>query len=43
MYQSRPPDRGDVVLKAPNMILLLSILMLHLLEDEHKRERDGKR
>lgn len=29
MYQRRPPERGEVVLKAPNMILLWLILMLH--------------
>ena len=29
IYQSRPPERGDVVLKGPNMILPLLILILH--------------
>ena len=44
-YQRRPPERGEVVLKAPNMILLLLIIdaSIKILEEtEHQREMAKK-
>ena len=40
MYQRRPPERGELVLKAPNMdsTFVDKVLMLHFLDTAEKRE-----